>query len=197
MKEEQIEQLLHRYMEATATAAEEEQLRQYFASGTCDARFEPYAPLFAAWPSGGDALSSEESEEILALCPPSPRTSLLPRRWWRYAAVWLFGIFLGGGGVWLSRGSHPASDASGDLLQAMTSTVPDTVVHERIVVQRDTVYLVKFKPVAAPQVRPPAAHTAVGEMAHEVEAGKHREISTPPAGMPWEETCNVASLAVR
>ena len=37
MKEEQIEQLLHRYMEATATAAEEEQLRQYFASGTCDA----------------------------------------------------------------------------------------------------------------------------------------------------------------
>lgn len=213
MKEEQIARLLHRYMEATATAAEEEELWQYFASGTYDARFGQYAPLFTAWPSADGALSSEEQEEILALCPPpSPQTSRLVHRWWRYAAVWLFGILLGVAGKDLLQGRAGKGLLSQENPTAWVTA--DTVYRERIIVERDTVYRTVARPVSAPPARissrplpalsqqeqagqHPAQPADDVDAAREAEKEMQRDIPAPPAKIPWEGTVNVASLAVR
>ncbi|MGM9688715.1 MAG: hypothetical protein ACI3YD_06650 [Alloprevotella sp.] len=213
MKEEQVARLLHRYMEATATAAEEEQLRQYFASGNYDARFEAYAPLFAAWPSADSALSSEEQEEILALCPPpSPQTSQLVHRWWRYAAVWLFGILLGVVGKDLLLEEQASSQLFQENRTARATA--DTVYHERVIVMRDTVYRTVAKLPTAPPARigsrpspalsqqeqsgcQPVQPVDDVDAAREAEKETQREMPAPPARIPWEGTGNVASLAVR
>lgn len=196
MKEELIAQLLQRYMEAETTAEEEQLLRQYFKGGTFDARFAQYAPLFTACPHGDSALTLAECEDILALCPSTPRSTFgIPRQWWHYAAAWLFGIFLGGAGVWWSIARTAESGGSAPL-QAMTVT--DTVYHEHIVTRCDTVYIVKTKDVPTPQpVSTGGTRNTDGTKNGETKKETDPDFPQTLPDITWEESHNLASLVVR
>lgn len=143
MKEEQIEQMLLRYMEGETTSDEEMLLQRYFASGKHAPRFEAYAALFATSRNELPALTEVEGDEILSLCP-APRQ----HGWWmghamRYAAVWMFGIFSGSIAMWVARpGLFTVHTLPGTALTEATAKT-DTLYRERVVMQRDTVYVVK------------------------------------------------------
>lgn len=204
MKEEEIADLLQRYMEAETTAAEEERLRRYFQSGAYDARWAAYALLFTSVPSEGGALTDAECDEILSLCPAPPTTRLARHRWWRYAAVWMGGLLIGGGGMWLA-GRHASSSDGMDGTQAVRSSVVDTLYCERVITRRDTVYIVQIQsaPASRPTPSPSPTHPAAGRTAPATpqhapaEEEPQREAPATVPEAPWLQTGNVANLAVR
>ena len=211
MKEEEIADLLQRYMEAETTAPEEERLRRYFQSGAYEARWAAYAPLFTAVPPEGGALTDAECDEILSLCPAPSTARLVRHNWWRYTAVWMGGLLIGGGGMWLASGHTGQSDAM-EGAQAVRSSVVDTLYCERVVTRRDTVYIVQIQ--SAPASRPtpsacqphptaqltvpptPQYDPAVPRTAPAQEEPQ-REVPATVPEVPWMETGNMANLAVR
>lgn len=210
MKEEQIEALLKRYMEAETTPDEENRLRRYFERGDYPARFAAYAEMMGVVAQNYPALSDAECEELLHLCPPPARHRM---RVWpvvRYAAVWLLGLLLGGGVVWLSR---PAEDAlpSAALTAQVAPARVDTLVRERVIVQSDTIYQVKYKYLREPRhteadVQHPAAdisrHTAgntpsAQRTSRSVSAEVPAEEHPLEHSVPWDNLGNLAALAER
>ncbi|MDD6784538.1 MAG: hypothetical protein PUD79_08330 [Prevotellaceae bacterium] len=188
MKEEKIKELLKRYMEADTTPAEEEQLRQYFNEEDYDVQFAQYAPFFIAMPVEGNALTEEECDEILSRCEVSQSFGFMLRGWLRYVAVWLIGIALGGGGVWLLRGG--VSPTVPVDVQAKVLPVVDTLYRERVVMRSDTVYVVKYKSVVVPQ---PTVVETKGMQSDDYPL----ELPVMSTETMWNEAGNVADLVVR
>ena len=103
-----------------------------------------------------------------------------------------FGILLGEqASCLLFHEGRTASVANADGAQAVALPTADTVYvcRERIMVERDTVY----KPACAPA----APQQQKKDVAHEEEQEMLREVPAQPDKVDWEETFNVASLAVR
>ncbi|MGN1213650.1 MAG: hypothetical protein ACI4TR_02030 [Bacteroidaceae bacterium] len=188
MKEEQVEELLQRYMEAETTPAEEELLQRYFNEGDYDARFAQYAPFFIAMPVEDKALTEEECDEIMSRCEVSQFSGFMFRGWLRYVAVWLIGIVLGGGGMWLLRGG--VSPTVPVDVQAKVLSVADTLYRERVVMRSDTVYIVKYKSVAVPQ---PTVVETKGMQSDDYPL----ELPVMSSETMWNEAGNVADLVVR
>lgn len=189
MEKTQIQALLQRYMEGTTTAAEEDQLRHYFHDGPCDEAFAQYAPLFTVWDAPQTPLTPDESEEILACCPPPSRAAIVLRAAWRYAAVWLIGLLLGGCGVWLTYGHAPSPAAPAPMAEAGERTA-DTIYRERVVIERDTVYVVQYQKVMAQP-------TGTKDVAQATDEDTRPESADAWTDVAWEQSGNVASLAVR
>lgn len=201
MKREQIAQLLQHYMEGETTAEEEKWLRQYFSTGNYDAEFAAYAPLFETIHAEKTALEDEECDEILSLCTASHRSTRIVPRWRSYAAVWLLGIFLGGGGVWLAYGHSSIPDVA-EAYEAASApnvlAVADTVYHEHIVTRHDTIYIIKEKAIASPQPATVAeTHSAGGTGERERKKEMEHDLRPALPDVTWEETRNLASLVVR
>lgn len=192
MTKQEIQQLLHRYMEGATTAAEEELLRQYFQKGDYAPEWAPYAMMFKTIDIGDSALSEKECTDVLNLCPAPPRSSFAMPQWWRYAAVWCFGLLLGGSGVWFSQGglSGGVADEASLTAQTKPAKAADTVYCERIITQRDTVYIVRYVPETKPE--PPATKP---EQPARTETPPQKPAATPEA--PWERNGNLAVLTVR
>lgn len=195
MEEKQLEQLLQRYLAGETGLAEEEQLRECFAGGRFPARFAPYAALFAVQTEREAALSEAEVEEILRDCPPPSGRWISVRSLLRYAAVWACGLFLGGAAVWLLRAPEQSLLADSTVSQVVSRSHPDTVYRERIVVERDTVYVVHQRPAPAPRrattVPEPPKQTVPQSPA------PRQSVPTRQPEAPWREPSNLASLVVR
>ncbi|MDX1326589.1 MAG: hypothetical protein R3299_02715 [Arenibacter sp.] len=88
MELDRIEKLLERYFEATTTVAEEETLRDFFASGNIPVHLKPYAPMFQYF-------SEAKEERYTKQVPLKPRKKYL--EWASVAAVvvLIFGIYFG------------------------------------------------------------------------------------------------------
>ena len=201
MKRDQIAQLLQHYMEGETTAEEEKWLRQYFSTGNYDAEFAAYAPLFETIHAEKTALEDEECDEILSLCTASHHSTRIVPKWWSYAAVWLLGIFLGGGGVWLAYGHSSIPDVA-EAYEAASApnvlAVADTVYHEHIVTRHDTIYIIKERTVACPQPATVAeTHSAGGTGTRERKEETEQDLRPALPDVTWEETRNLASLVVR
>ena len=103
-----------------------------------------------------------------------------------------FGFLLGEqASCLLFHEDRTASVANADGAQAVALPTADTVYvcRERIMVERDTVYKPAFAPAAPQQQKK--------DVAHEEEQEMLREVPAQPNKVDWEETFNVASLAVR
>ena len=88
MELDRIEKLLEKYFEATATAAEERELRDYFAGEGVAPDLETYRPIFAYF-------SEAKEERYPRQVPLKPRKQLL--RWISVAAVGILmlGLYFG------------------------------------------------------------------------------------------------------
>ena len=84
-----IEKLLERYFEATATVAEEEMLREYFAKEDVPLHLKKYAPMFQYF-------SIAKEEKFTGQVPLKPRKNSY-MKWISVAAVsiLIFGIYFG------------------------------------------------------------------------------------------------------
>ena len=89
MESHNIEKLLEKYFEATTTVAEEETLREYFASESVATHLEQYAPMF-------QYLSYAKEERFTKQVPIHTGRRKLLFRWVSVAAVavLLIGIYL-------------------------------------------------------------------------------------------------------
>ena len=196
MEKEQIQALLQRYMEGATTADEEEQLRHYFNAGPYDEAFAQYAPLFAAWDAPETPLTPDECDEILACCPPPSRAAFVLRTAWRYAAVWLIGLILGGCGVWLTYGSAPTSTKPTPMAAA-GERIADTIYRERVIMERDTVYVVRYQKVSVQPTSAKDVAQNANESTRPETTDTQSETSDTWTDVAWEQTGNVAGLAVR
>ena len=88
MELDNIEKLLEKYFEATATSAEEKQLREYFSNEEVAPQLEQYKPLFAYF-------SEAKQERFTKQVPLKPRKNYY--KWLSIAAVAViaFGIYFG------------------------------------------------------------------------------------------------------
>lgn len=88
MELDNIEKLLEKYFEATATVAEEETLRDYFSKDDVAAHLEQYAPMFQYF-------SNAKEERFTKQLPLKPRRNFY--KWASVAAVAVlaFGIYFG------------------------------------------------------------------------------------------------------
>jgi hypothetical protein len=83
MELDNIEKLLKKYFEATATVAEEETLRMYFLSDDVAPHLAQYAPMFQYF-------SKAKEERFTKNLPLQPKRNIY--RWASVAAVALFTI---------------------------------------------------------------------------------------------------------
>ena len=94
MESDKIEKLLEKYFEATATIAEEETLRTYFAQEEVATHLEQYAPMFQYF-------SKAKEERYMKQVPLETMASTSKKKfnykWLSVAAVGLlmFGIYFG------------------------------------------------------------------------------------------------------
>ena len=88
MELDNIEKILEKYFEATATVAEEQTLQEYFAQDAVAAHLEQYKPMF-------NYFSKAKEERYTKQVPLKPRVSYY--KWISIAAVAVivFGIFFG------------------------------------------------------------------------------------------------------
>lgn len=88
MELHKIKELLEKYFEATATVAEEEQLRSYFSGKEVAPELEKYIPMFQYF-------SIAKEEQFTKQVPIKPRKKMY--RWASVAAVAVltFGIYFG------------------------------------------------------------------------------------------------------
>ncbi len=88
MEMDNIEKLLERYFDASATVAEEETLRAYFSKDDVAAHLEPYAPMFQYF-------SNAKEERYTKQVPLKPSVNF--NKWGGVAAVAVlaFGVYFG------------------------------------------------------------------------------------------------------
>ena len=191
MEEKQIEQLLQRYLAGETELAEEDRLRSYFAGGNYPARWAAYAALFAVQAEEPAALTDSEVEEILGQCPPSAGRQIALRTLLRYVAVWACGLLLGGAAVWFLRSPGQRLVAENAAGGEVCLAARDTVYRERIVVERDTVFIVRQLPVPAPRkVAAPGQPSP-----RQAEPSPSAPEQVPKA--PWSAPSNLARLVAR
>lgn len=96
MTYEEVKILLEKYWEGQSSLAEEQRLKQYFATETVDARLRAEAPFFAA-------LRAERAVQL----PESQAVAPLRATWggkiYRYAAAASVAILLTGAGWWFFK----------------------------------------------------------------------------------------------
>ena len=90
MELDRIEKLLEKYFEATATAAEEQELRDYFAGGQVAPHLEAYSPMFTYF-------SLAKEERFTGEVPLNTRSKRNIYGWISIAAamVLMFGLYFG------------------------------------------------------------------------------------------------------
>lgn len=88
MELDRIERILEKYFEATTTAAEERELREYFSGGDIPPHLEAYAPMFAYF-------SQAKNERSTRQVPLKPRRTYI--QWISVAAVavLMLGLYFG------------------------------------------------------------------------------------------------------
>ncbi len=93
MELDNIEKLLEKYFEATATVAEEETLKQYFAQESVATHLEQYAPMFQYFSNAKE----ERYTKQLSLAQRSSSSRRNIYKWISAAAVLvlMFGIYFG------------------------------------------------------------------------------------------------------
>lgn len=213
MKEEEIARLLQRYMDAETTAEEENMLRRYFGRGDYPPHLAPYAEMFGVTAQEFPALTDVEADELLHLGPaPAVRPKRHIRRMMRYAAVWLCGLLLGGVAAWLSRSGNTAFTAAPETSQIAAARV-DTLIRERVIVQSDTVYMVKYRTLpdgrgtaaangrrdvaAADASYSAGASNSAAGAPNSVSSGQNAEERMPVQDISWDKFTNLADLAER
>lgn len=211
MKEEEIARLLQRYMDAETTAEEENRLRRCFERGDYPPCFSAYAEMFGVTAQEFPALTDVEADELLHLGPaPAVRPKRHIRRMMRYAAVWLCGLLLGGVAAW--RSGNTAFTAAPETSQMAAARV-DTLIRERVIVQSDTVYMVKYRTLSAGRgaavangrrdvAAADAPHAAgaansVSGAPNTVSSDKNVEERMPVQDISWDKFTNLADLAER
>ena len=195
MEEKQIEQLLQRYLAGETELAEEDSLRNYFAGGNYPARWAAYAALFAVQAEGPAALTDSEVEEILSQCPPPAGRQIALRTLLRYAAVWACGLLLGGAAVWFLRSPGQRLVAENAAGGEVCLAARDTVYRERIVVERDTVFIVRQLPAPAPRKVAAPGQPSPQPSPRQAEPSPSAPEQLPKA--PWSAPSNLASLVAR
>lgn len=213
MKEEEIARLLQRFMDAETTAEEENRLRRCFERGDYPPCFSAYAEMFGVTAQEFPALTDVEADELLHLGPaPAVRPKRHIRRMMRYAAVWLCGLLLGGVAAWLSRSGNTAFTAAPETSQIAAARV-DTLIRERVIVQSDTVYMVKYRTLpdgrgtaaangrrdvaAADAPHAAGAANSVSGAPKTVSSDKNVEERMPVQDISWDKFTNLADLAER
>lgn len=213
MKEEEIARLLQRYMDAETTAEEENMLRRCFERGDYPPHLAPYAEMLGVAAHDFPALTDVEADELLHLCPAAAvRPQRHVRRMMRYAAVWLCGLLLGGVVAWLSRPDNTAFTAAPETARIAAARV-DTLIRERVIVQSDTVYMVKYRTLSAGRgaavangrrdvAATDAPHAAgaansVSGAPNTVSSDKNVEERMPVQDISWDKFTNLADLAER
>jgi hypothetical protein len=90
MELDRIEKLMEKYFEATATAAEEQELRDYFSGGHVAPHLEAYSPMFAYF-------SKAKEERFTGEVPLNTRSKTTIYGWISIAAamVLMFGLYFG------------------------------------------------------------------------------------------------------
>ena len=91
MESDNIEELLERYFEATATIDEEEKLREYFQQGNVAAHLQKYAPMFQYM-----SMAKKERYTEQVTLPTKRRSYKTIYKWFSVAAVvaLCFGIYI-------------------------------------------------------------------------------------------------------
>ena len=88
MESVRIQQLLDKYFEAATTAAEEQELRDYFSGDEVAAHLEPYAPLFSFF-------TQAKNERFTRQVPLKPRRNVYAWLSVAAVAVLMLGLFMG------------------------------------------------------------------------------------------------------
>ena len=90
MELDRIEKLVEKYFEAATTAAEEEQLRDYFSGGDVAPHLEAYSPMFAYF-------SKAKEERFTGEVPLNTRSKTTIYGWISIAAamVLMLGLYFG------------------------------------------------------------------------------------------------------